>query len=162
MSKAASCPVPTSAQTILPSVTGEGEVLFPRPFAKSPPAMFRFQSTFPSARERHMSHWSLLASGLITKTRSPWMIGVAPEMPGISTDHFTPSVGLNFSGNPFSGEVPLKAGPRHWVQFSAWAETAKAQAKIRAGSFMAGLIRWRIEKKIRDGWLHNPARSASL
>src|SRR4051812_22970734 len=75
------------------------------------------------------------------------MMGVAPEMPGSSTDHFTPSVGENFSGNPFSGEVPLKAGPLHWDQFSAWAERASAQARTRVWSFMG-----------RKSWQENGVR----
>jgi len=39
--------VPTSAHTVLPSVTGEGDVLLPRPFASAPAAMFCFHASLP-------------------------------------------------------------------------------------------------------------------
>jgi hypothetical protein len=128
-SNAASCPVPTIVHTVSPSVTGEGEVLLPRPFASAPPAIFCFHATLPVLRSTAMSHCLFSGSGLITKTSPPETIGVAPLMPGRSSDHFTPSVWLHFDGRFFSGEVPLNSGPRHCCQSPAKALAAEMTTK---------------------------------
>src|SRR5262245_1930943 len=120
--------------------------------------MLRFQSSLPSFRERQISHCSFCGSGLITNTRSPQIIGVAPEMPGRSAAHFTPSVGLNCVGKALAGAVPFNAGPRHCGQFSACSERVSAQARTRVWSFME------VNGKTMslEDWLHNPARGFSL
>jgi hypothetical protein len=128
--------VPTSAQTVLPSVTGEGDVLLPRPLLSAPSAMLRFHATLPVFRSAAMSHCLLSASGLMTKTSPPETIGVAPLTPGMSSDHFTPSVVLHFDGRPVSGEVPLKSGPRHCAQSAALVMDSK-ERRTRSGRFMS-------------------------
>src|SRR5438552_16591258 len=62
-----------------------------------------------------------LSSPELTKTRSSQMIGVAAEGPGNCVDHFTFFVLENSVGRLPSVVDPLKKGPRHCVQFSAWA-----------------------------------------
>jgi hypothetical protein len=70
----------------------------------------------------------LFGSGEDTKIESPQTAGVAPLMPGSGVFHWMPLVSFHVSGRFFSGEEPLKAGPRHCGQFSARAKSA-VQAK---------------------------------
>src|SRR5436189_6463935 len=109
--------------------------MLPRPFVRLPVESCFFQRTLPSFRSRKKSSRSLLSSGVETKTESSQTAGVAPLWPGSGVLHFTPSVSLHVDGRFFSGDEPLKFGPRHCAQFSAGAvkavETSAARAKMR-------------------------------
>ncbi len=93
--------------------------MFPLPFCRLPVATCFCQRTLPSLRSMQKSNSSLFASGLDTKIESPQTAGVAPLIPGSGVDHLRPASALQVEGSPFSGEDPLKAGPRHCAQFSA-------------------------------------------
>src|SRR4051812_12873750 len=110
---------------------GEGEAEFPFPFTMLPPSTTVFcQRTFPVARSMHSSSRFFSASGDETKIESPQIAGVAPLKPGSGVVHFTFSRD-QVCGSPFSGDEPLKAGPRHCGQFSACTETASAKSAQR-------------------------------
>jgi hypothetical protein len=72
------------------------------------------------------------------------MMGVEALAPLIGTDQATPSSGLNFAGNPFSAEDPLKLGPRHCIQSSAESRegnnTEDARPTARGRFFMGGVV----------------------
>ena len=84
-----------------------------------PSTSFFSQRTLPSLRSTQSRQRFLSASGLETKIESPQTAGVAPLAPGSGHFHFIPLSRLQSLGSPVSGEVPLKAGPRHCGQFSA-------------------------------------------
>jgi hypothetical protein len=67
------------------------------------------------------------------------MTGTEAESPGTSAAHFTPSVGLNFTGSPVSPEEPSWFGPRQLGQFSARAaeESSKEANKGAVAYFMS-------------------------
>src|SRR3954469_330014 len=97
-----------------------------------PPSTIVFvQRTLPVLASTQRRLRFLSASGLETKTESPQTTGVAPLGPGIGHFHLIPFSRLQSAGNPVSGEVPLKAGPRHCAQFSARNGSVDRQ---RAGS----------------------------
>src|SRR4029079_13769493 len=103
-------------KTFLPSVTGEGEAMLPRPFSMFPVAICFCQRTLPSFRSMQKRSRFLFGSGDDTKIESPQTAGVAPLMPGSGVFHFTPLVSFHVSGRSFSGEDPLNAGPRQCAQ----------------------------------------------
>src|SRR6478672_8583953 len=106
--------------TVLPSVTGDGvDMLLRGPLFRSPVATCFCQRTLPVLRSTQISDKFFSASGLVTKTVSFQIAGVAWLAPGIGTVHFTFSVVLHVSGRFFSVVEPLSAGPRHCGQFSA-------------------------------------------
>src|SRR5687768_3764469 len=53
------------------------------------------------------------------------MIGVAAPRPGSSTDQRRLDLTSSLSGRLVSVVEPLRAGPRHWAQFSAKAEETR-------------------------------------
>src|SRR5215813_4115281 len=87
-SNAFSTPVPVITQTVVPSVTGEGDDMFClRIFTLPPPSGF-FQAASPFVRSTHQRK-RLSPSATLRKTRSPQMIGVAPVQPGIASFQVT-------------------------------------------------------------------------
>src|ERR1700677_1829798 len=130
-SKAARSPVAKIANTLLPSVTGDGEAMLLRPLVRSPSATIFCQRTLPFFASRHNSARFFSASGLETKTESPQTTGVAPLGPGMGVTQATPFVLLQFSGRPVSVVEPLNAGPRQWPQFSAYNPWGKPSAAVK-------------------------------
>src|SRR5436189_6223469 len=99
--------------------------MFPRPLLISPLATVFSQRTLPSFRSRQKRCRSLLLSGEVRKIESPHTAGVAPLKLGRSAFHLIDAA-VTSPNRPFSGEVPLNAGPRHCGQFSADATRVKA------------------------------------
>jgi hypothetical protein len=129
--------VPKSVQTVLPSVTGDGEARLLRPLVRLPVATCFCQSTFPVCRSMHSSNKFPSASGLLMNTASSQMMGVAELGPGRAADQRTLSVLLKVSGRLVSVVEPLRKGPRHCGQFSAEQGTATSPTKQPVASEMA-------------------------
>src|SRR6185369_16197424 len=89
-----------------------------RIFTLPPPRGF-FQSTSPFVLSTHQRN-RLSPSATLRKMRSRQMIGVEPLQPGIATFHATFSSVVHLTGRFFSLLVPLRFGPRHCGQFSAY------------------------------------------
>src|SRR5260221_616737 len=113
--------------------------MLPLPLVMSPVLICFCQRTFPVFRSRQNRSRFFSASGLETKMESPHTAGVAPLGPGRGAAHLTVSL-VQVVGNPISVEVPLKAGPRHCGQFSAWASEV---ARTAAARIWRVFIRWR-------------------
>ena len=126
MVKAATAPVPVTAQTWRPSVTGDGEVLLCLRQVRLPSATTARHSSLPSARDRHSSSrssppgWRLRrrpcsagaspasgAEGEVTKTRSPQTMGVPPLQEGSGLFQRTPSAALHSEGRPAAALTPF-------------------------------------------------------
>src|SRR6187200_3025832 len=61
-----------------------------------------------------------LPSTHVRKILSPQTTGVEPALPfGIGSFQAMLVFSSHFAGMPFSWEMPLLSGPRHWGQFSA-------------------------------------------
>src|SRR5215204_6968170 len=91
-SKPLSTPVPVITQTLLPSVTGEGDDILCLRILLFPPPSPRFHSSVPFALSTHQ-RLRASASATLRKTRSPHTMGVEPLRPGIASFHATFSVG---------------------------------------------------------------------
>src|ERR1035441_133519 len=73
-------------------------------------------------------------SATLRKTLFPQTIGVAPDLPGISSFQAMFSVALQCRGRLVSVLTPFKEGPRHCGQFSASAGSeTTARIKPRDG-----------------------------
>src|SRR5918997_6863769 len=117
-SKPLSRPVPVITQTLLPSVTGEGEDMLCLRIIMLPPPSGRFQTTEPF--ERSTAHrLSPSPSATFRKTRSPHTMGVEPLRSGIASFHVTFSVADHLTGKFFSSLTPFSDGPRHCGQLAA-------------------------------------------
>src|SRR5690242_17245582 len=137
-SNALSAPVPVSSQTVVPSVTGDGEVMSPLRVRWLPAPIGRFQRTAPVARSSAQSAIVELSSALSDTLRNtvlPDTIGVEPDTVGTATFHVTFSVADQVSGSALSLLTPSCAGPRHIGQSSAASTVlaAKASAAVNAG-----------------------------
>ncbi len=75
--------------------------------------------------------------------------GVAALSPGREAFHTTFSDLDQDVGNPFSVVDPLKLGPRHWAQLSAWMllDTASVSASIRQRFMNVILFNLRLDYK---------------
>src|ERR1017187_7340573 len=102
-----------------------------------------FQRTLPVWRSRQRALRELAAASTVeTKTRSPQMMGVAVAGPGKSATHAAEDFD-QVAGSPFSGEEPLKEGPRHCGQFSASAGPQSSASMSAKSKF--NLPGWRVE-----------------
>src|SRR5665213_3292908 len=142
-SNAARSPVPNMTQTVLPSVTGDGEAMLLRPATRLPTATCFCQLIFPVCRSRQKSSRFSSSSGLVTKTESSQMIGVAWPVPGSGVDQRTFSVLLQVEGRLVSVVEPLRKGPRHCGQFSAETPRDKKQTKQPAKRRIISFIKKR-------------------
>jgi hypothetical protein len=134
-SNALSTPVPVSSHTVLPSVTGEGELMSPLRTLWLPAPIGCFQRTVPVARSTAHSASgspSLAPSATLRKTVLPATMGVEPETVGTASFHATFSVADQLSGNRRSALIPFCAGPRHIGQSSAAAPVAVAAIRTAA------------------------------
>src|SRR5688572_8305259 len=98
-SKALKTPVPVSSQTVLPSVTGDGEVMSPLRTLRLPAPIGCFQRTLPEARSTaHSARGSpsLAPSDTLRNTVLPETIGVEPDSVGIGSFQATFSVADQF------------------------------------------------------------------
>src|SRR5687768_16639580 len=125
-SKLLRTPVPVITQTLLPSVTGDGEDMLCLRIRLLPAPSGRFQSAAPFARSTHQSDRSS-PSATLRKRRSPHTMGVEPLRSGIASFHATFSAAVHLSGRLRSALTPLSAGPRHCGQF-AEAHTGSSSA----------------------------------
>src|SRR5918998_2794528 len=116
-SKPLSTPVPVITQTLLPSVTGEGEAMLCLRIIMLPPPSLRFHSTAPFARSTHQ-RLSSSPSATLRKTRSPHTMGVEPLRSGIASFHATFSAAVHFTGRFRSALTPFRSGPRHCGQLA--------------------------------------------
>src|SRR5262245_16907318 len=109
----------------LPSVLGDGEAPFPssRLMLRLPAETVFFHNCLPSVEAQINTRLS--ASADVRKMRSPQMIGVAPACPGSGNRQATLSVLLHVVGSLVSLLTPLLRGPRHWGQFSAFADVVE-------------------------------------
>src|SRR5690606_13091982 len=97
-------PLPTNAQTCLPSVEGEGDAKFPsseRATLLPVPIVF-FHSSLPSVLAQISSRLVLSAATEVRKMWSPQMTGVAPAWPGSGSFHTTFSVFVHLVGRSVS------------------------------------------------------------
>src|SRR5262245_47770533 len=133
-SKARRKPVPVMTQTIVPSVTGDGDDMFCLRCLLLPVLSGRFHSTSPLTRLTAQSdRWLPSASATFRKIVSPQMTGVAPLHCGSWSFQAMFSVGLHLTGRFFSGLTPSPAGPRHAGQLAdATAVVARLIIRINA------------------------------
>src|SRR6185312_3288053 len=111
-------PVPVITNTLLPSVTGEGDDIFCFLILVLPPPSSFFQSNSPFARlTNHKSSSS--PSATFKNSRSFQITGVEPLQLGNASFQAMFSSGDHFHGKSFSLLMPFKFGPRHCGQFSA-------------------------------------------
>src|SRR5215510_9274191 len=86
-------PVPVITQTVLPSVTGDGDDMFCLRILVLPPPSETFQRGSPLPRSTHQRN-RLSPSATLRKMRSPQMIGVDPLQLGIASFQVTFSSAL--------------------------------------------------------------------
>src|SRR5690242_1168552 len=103
-----------------PSVTGEGDDMFCFRILTLPPPSGCFHSNVPLVLSTHQRK-RLSPSATLRKTRSRQMMGVEPLQLGNASFQATFSSVDHVTGRFFSSLVPLRFGPRHCGQSSAFA-----------------------------------------
>ena len=129
--------MPVSSHTVLPSVTGDGDVMSPLRTLWLPAPIDCFQRTVPVPRSTAHSASgapSLALSATLRKTRPPATIGVEPESVGSGSFQATFSVADQDSGSPRSALTPFCDGPRHIGQSSAEAVPPAAADRTAAST----------------------------
>ena len=162
MSNATMAPVPVTAHTCRPSVTGDGEESFCFWRNWFPLSSVRSQRIFPSAfamqsRSRSGPPGSRSAfvspspsarsdlDGEATNTRSPQITGLPPLQEGSGVFQTMFSVSLQVNGNPVASLTLFCVGPRHCGQCSSPCAAAPARHQISANT-MPGMICRRVCK----------------